>query len=479
MKKHIKFIILVIVILIIVYGIYQYISNKRKDAYVKIEINGQELIITGETNEELDLKTLNSENDTIIKFYLKNAKVKVNGNIVKKSQEVSVGKLNISKDNKVKISVKLLGDVTYKEYYINTLPNNFPEYIVEGKSEYEGDYYLSTYVLNSGNRQHYIYKINQEGRVTFYRAINKRGFQFKKNEINGKIRYTYLETTNFAYGGINNSLPSKLVVLDENYNKIKEIYYKTNNEEISTENHDYIFLGDNHYIISAYTKETVQDLPKFEGEDVNVWNCRIQEVKDGEILWEFQSVNNPNLYNYYNEDNTKIMPGGEYINYMHFNSMEIDPKDQNLVCSFRNIDAIMKISRKTGEILWILGGKGDEFGLTEEQKFHKQHSITFLSDDSILLYDNNEMGSNTRILIIKIDEKNKKIENFKSYDSDMFIARMGSVQAIDEKNGIYLMTYGLGNNIKYAFKELNVETSEIMFKFRLKGNNSLFCVNKY
>ena len=208
MKKYIKFIIVIIVILIVLYGIYQYIKNKKLESYVKIEINGKEIIITKETNEELDLKTLNSENDTIIKIDLKNAKVKIKGNVIKTSQEVSVGKLNISRDNKIEIGVKLSGDIVYKKYYINTLPKEFPEYTVEGKSEYEGEYYLSTYTLNDGNRQHYIYKINQEGNVTFYRAINKRGFQFKKNEINGKIRYTYLETTNFAYEGINNSVPS-------------------------------------------------------------------------------------------------------------------------------------------------------------------------------------------------------------------------------------------------------------------------------
>ena len=43
------------------------------------------------------------------------------------------------------------------------------------------------------------------------------------------------------------------------------------------------------------------------------------------------------------------------------------------MCSFRNIDSILKIERGTGKILWILGGKGDHFGLTEEQKFSRQH----------------------------------------------------------------------------------------------------------
>ncbi len=478
MKKYVKFIIGVVFILIIMYGIYSYIRIKRKDAYVKLEINGQEIVLTGEISDELDLKTLNSEHDTILKLDFKNANVKINGKIIKDPQEVSLGKLNISQNNKIEICIKLVGDIKYKKYFINTLPSKFPKYTVEGKSEYEGEYYLSTYILSSGNKQHYIYKINQDGDVTFYKAIDKRGFQFKKNESNGKVRYTYLEITNYAYGGINNSVPSKLVVLDENYNEIEQINYKTENEEISTENHDYVFFDDNHYIVGAYTRETVQNVPEYEGENINVWNCRIQEVKDGEILWEFQSIKYPNLYTYCNEPNTNIKPGGICINYMHFNSMEIDPTDNNLVCSFRNIDAIMKISRETGEILWILGGKGDEFGLTEEQKFYKQHSISFLSDNSILLYDNNKASSKTRIVNIKIDEENKKIKSYKSYNSDLYVARMGSVQAIDEEKCIYLMAYGLGN-VEYGFKEFNPQTSEDIFKFKLEGNNSLYCVNKY
>ena len=107
----------------------------------------------------------------------------------------------------------------------------------------------------------------------------------------------------------------------------------------------------------------------------------------------------------------------------------IDPKDNNLICSFRNLDSIIKIDRKTGDIIWILGGKGDQFNLTEEQKFSRQHNATLLDNNRILLFDNGNAKGLTRIFEITLDEENKKVTNFKEFSLDgRFSAYMGYLQ---------------------------------------------------
>lgn len=303
-------------------------------------------------------------------------------------------------------------------------------------------------------------------------------YNFKKNNINGKIRYTYLEKTTDIYEGINDAVQCKLVVLDEMYNEINRIGYLTEKGEINSECHDYYYLGENNYIICAYTEAKVTDVPKSEGQEINIWNFRMQEIKEGKILWEFQSIKNKQLYENYSIKDIEIGDFEEPINYMHFNSMEIDPIDGNLICSFRNQDAIIKISRKTGEIIWTLGGKGDEFGLTESQKFSKQHSISYLSSHEILIYDNGPNNRKTRILKIGLNEQDKTIQSYKSYDLKTYAPRMGSVEVVNESENIYLITYGTGKN-KYAFEELNLETGQSYFRFSIEPNNSLYCVNKF
>ncbi|MFM9970995.1 MAG: aryl-sulfate sulfotransferase [Burkholderiales bacterium] len=44
-----------------------------------------------------------------------------------------------------------------------------------------------------------------------------------------------------------------------------------------------------------------------------------------------------------------------HADWTHGNGVVVDPRDGNIIVSFRNQDAVMKIERSSGEILWILG----------------------------------------------------------------------------------------------------------------------------
>ena len=46
---------------------------------------------------------------------------------------------------------------------------------------------------------------------------------------------------------------------------------------------------------------------------------------------------------------------------MHINSISIDPSDNNLVISGRNTVRLYKVDRKTGRVIWRLGGKHSHF----------------------------------------------------------------------------------------------------------------------
>ncbi len=485
-KRRILRILLLVGILIVFISIVKQIENIKKDSYIKLIINNQEILVDINNKQEIfDLETLNSEYDTIVKIELKNAQIRINQQTIQQTKEISLGKVDIQEENKIILETKLLGESNWKKYTINTLPSQFPSYEFEGESQEEGDYYITTYELQANKSQHYIYKLNQVGKVVFYKATPKVCYNFKKNCVDNEIRYTYLESFGYLSEGFTLSLPTKLVVLDQQYNKINEIYYFNQeedkgrtDEDRKLDNHDYLYLADNHYILAGFEKKTVFNFPNHKKEPFDVWNCKIQEVIDGKIVWEFESIKNENIYHYCNEKNTKVMTLEPTLDYMHFNSMAIDEKDGNLICSFRNIDAIMKIDRKTGNVIWVLGGVGDEFSLKNEQQFSNQHSLSFLSNHAILIYDNGCSNKKTRILKIQLDEKNKKIQDFKHYDLESFSIRMGSVQTVNEQKNTYLITYGVGKR-KYGFQEINLETLEPIASFKLKESNSLYCVNKY
>lgn len=86
--------------------------------------------------------------------------------------------------------------------------------------------------------------------------------------------------------------------------------------------------------------------------------------------------------------------------------------------------------------------------MTEGQKFSRQHSISFVNNNEILIYDNGNERKQTRIIKISLDEENKKVKNYESYNLDKYADAMGSVQEVDDTKGDYLICYGRVKRIR-------------------------------
>lgn len=95
--------------------------------------------------------------------------------------------------------------------------------------------------------------------------------------------------------------------------------------------------------------------------------------------------------------------------YVHMNSIQVDPADGNFIVSFRHTSSIIKLDRKTGAILWTLGGASDDFGLTPEQSFSHQHHVRKLGDGTLLLFDNGNYAHPTRVMSFALDEAQKTV----------------------------------------------------------------------
>jgi hypothetical protein len=67
--------------------------------------------------------------------------------------------------------------------------------------------------------------------------------------------------------------------------------------------------------------------------------------------------------------------------------------DDNLVVSARNTSAIYKLDRKSGEILWTLGGRSSDFAIAPTAHFMYQHDARTHSDGTLTLYDDGPSSS--------------------------------------------------------------------------------------
>ena len=281
-------------------------------------------------------------------------------------------------------------------------------------------------------------------------------------------------------------------MLDAEGHEIKRVRYRfdgvafdekqpNQSPEMALDAHDAIVFDDDSYIVTAHRVEDVDDIP----EEFNLFHhtraevVYIQEVENGSVKWQFSSRDYPQFYASKADHSSESDNFSEdFSDYMHFNSMAIDPTDGNLLVSFRNQCSIVKLSRETGEPLWVMGGKGDQFNLSEEARFACQHAISFTASGNLLLYDNRIEGENSRILELAVDEAAKTAVPVRSVPLDVDTVNWGSVEELAE--GIYLVNTGQTPNLDNpsGFFELNAHTGERSFSVTYPDSIDSYWVHK-
>jgi hypothetical protein len=101
-------------------------------------------------------------------------------------------------------------------------------------------------------------------------------------------------------------------------------------------------------------------------------------------------------------DHLAITDSFDYMNvtsvdWTHANAITLDPRDNNYLVSLRGFCQILKISRTTGDVIWRLGGKSNDFTFIGENPtnapyyFIGQHNIHGLANGDIMFFDNGSL----------------------------------------------------------------------------------------
>ncbi len=345
-------------------------------------------------------------------------------------------------------------------YYIRTLHADFNSYVYSNGAE-EGYYYYT-----SGDT---IYKMDTDGNVVYYKSDSFSLINFRQTIVDGVTYYSYLEAYPLGTSDVTAS-QYKGVVMNDQYEVIDVI------EQLSTDagmpdncildSHEFMVLGEGHYIIGSYVYQEVDNVPTDISADGTsyVQAAVVQEIKDGELVFQWCSTDYEEFY-YYSIRTARLGLGlDNAIDYVHYNATAIDPDDGNFIFSFRAMCCLVKVDRETGEIIWILSGEGDDFDLTEEQEMSYQHYPLFYGD-TITVFDNGTEYEQTRALEYVLDEETMTLVEFNSYQVDgMYSASRGSAQRLDDDEPIYLMGWGECSAGCVNFTEINFETGEILFQ---------------
>lgn len=162
----------------------------------------------------------------------------------------------------------------------------------------------------------------------------------------------------------------------------------------------------------------------------------VQELAlpSGKVLFEWRSLDHVAL----SESHQSI---GPRFDYFHVNSVDL-ASDGNLIVSARNTWAVYKISRRTGRVIWRLGGKRSDFRMGPGTSFAWQHDARELDGGRLLsLFDDGgdpRVEPQSRGLVLALDTRRRSATVQRAYvhEPQMHAHALGSMQVFANGNAL-------------------------------------------
>lgn len=226
-------------------------------------------------------------------------------------------------------------------------------------------------------------------------------------------------------------------VLDSNYQLVDQ-YTAANG--YYTDPHEFTMYKDGHVFLIAEDPQIV---------DMTVYNPGYSDscLVTGTVIQEFDDKRNL-VFEWRSFDHVAFEESNQpmyydWFDYIHTNSIEID-SDGNIIASHRHLDQVTKIDRNTGEFIWRMGGKENEFTFIDDTEgFNYQHDARRLANGNLTLWDNGNKHPlpHSSAKEYQLDEINKTatlVWNFAPFDSTsgkpVYFLGMGSVQRLSNGN---------------------------------------------
>jgi arylsulfate sulfotransferase len=317
-----------------------------------------------------------------------------------------------------------------------------------------------------------LFFLDQRGSIKREVSVGTDVENLQKWNINGQVRYTYFHTEGVST--LDGSTASELgyeMVCDSSLNildSVKLISHGNINASVQDklDVHEFILLGDKHYIYETYYEETPNNIPDslHPATGVKVAACIIQEALNGAVVFQWDATQYPEFYGA-SVENNNFSTTATMQDYMHMNSICVDSTDNNLIVSFRNLNEIVKLDRQSGQIIWRLGGKNSDYALTTDQVFLRQHYPRLIENGQTLIFLDNGQDSiraYSRILEFQLNQNTRTVSGFKSFIiPDNFIQYAGSVKK--EGNEYFIG----GGSADYSL-QVNYVTNQELMRMSLK-----------
>jgi len=271
------------------------------------------------------------------------------------------------------------------------LPTNIPRRSVVTNNSATDGYVLLVGPSADASGRHYAYIVDNDGRVVWYRAFSSSMLDFQKQPDGSYTAFSSLDTT----GG-------RFFQMDNLGNVLREYRAlgapETGGHELRLRDDGYCLFGVEYRIMDL---SAIGGLP---GAEVRGLTVEYHRWNGTSLIW--------NTFDHFSVSDAlpDIPITGPNVNPWHGNAIEVDT-DGHLLVSFRGMGEITKINSATGEIIWRMGGRNNQFTFVNDplNGFSHQHGIRRLPNGNIILFDNGNLHSPpaSRAVEYRLDEQSK------------------------------------------------------------------------
>jgi hypothetical protein len=264
--------------------------------------------------------------------------------------------------------------------------------------------------------------VDNAGNIVWFRKTSSVAINFRRQAYKGKPVLTWWQGTINPLGfGQGDGL-----IVDSRYETVATV--KAGNG-FAADVHEFLLTAEGTALITIYNEKTVDLTPVGGSPAHNTLDSIIQEIDiaSGAVLFEWHSLDHIPLTDSYS-------PILDPYDYFHVNSIDVD-LDGNLIVSARNTSCIYKLDRKTGEVLWKLGGISSDFAIGPGVEFMFQHDARAHPDGTITLFDDGtgSLAHQSRGLRIGVDVTSKTTAMLQQYphaSPPLASSAMGNAQVL-------------------------------------------------
>jgi Arylsulfotransferase (ASST) len=299
--------------------------------------------------------------------------------------------------------------------------------------------------------------IDDRGQVVWFHPLRGpygRTMNFETQNYQGRDVLTWGQT------------PGEYVIFDASY---REIARFTAANGYNGDHHEFLISPQDTALITIFNA-VPRDLTSVDGsKDSVAIQGIVQEldIQTGEVLFEWRSIDHVAVEETYVTPSEDHYPG---IDYFHINSIDVD-HDNNLLISARETSTVYKIDRKTGEVIWRLGGKKSDFEMGEGARFAFQHDARRLPDGTISIFDNGSLVfengipkavEESRAIVLELDEERMRASLVREYThpNKQYADAAGNMQVLP--NGNVFVGWGRALTISEFSKD-----GELLFDARV------------